>query len=407
MGQECRGIVKSNRKDIDWVDIMKILIYENTSGFSSYTHKLCNALYHYSNSDEIVYVTSTDNDYIKNVDSNIRIVNILKTYSTKEKNSIQWMFNRIWVSLQNILIRNKIVRQEKPDVISIQCTIPVIDRYLFGKMKKYAKVVYTVHDVIPPIKSFYWSISSLKSIYHQADHLVVHTNGNQEDLIREFGIDISKISVIHHGTDINYRKLDKTICRKEIGILDNKPTVLFYGLIRPQKGLDILIEALKGLDANLVIAGAMPTGENFEKYEKCIKDAGIKSYNFIEFVSEEFTEKLYQGCDWVVLPYRYFYSQSGVFMQSIQYRKPVIATDVSSFQEYLEKYQFGLLCKSNDVSDLHEKMKYAFSHPDLQEKFSVNAEQAAIQNSWDKSADLHNQLFKKILKLEQDEINCF
>ena len=51
----------------------------------------------------------------------------------------------------------------------------------------------------------------------------------------------------------------------------------FYGGIREQKGLDDLIRALNGLHCRLVIAGAMPHGESFEKYDTLIRQMDISA----------------------------------------------------------------------------------------------------------------------------------
>ena len=86
----------------------------------------------------------------------------------------------------------------------------------------------------------------------------------------------------------------------------------FYGSIRIQKGLDLLIKALKGIDCNLVVAGAIPFGDSFDRYDKLIENNGINCIKYLEYISEEFTNELFQACELVVLPYKYFYSQSGV-----------------------------------------------------------------------------------------------
>lgn len=373
---------------------MKILIYENSSGFSSYTYKLCNALI--EQGEDVSYLTLENNDEIENIDSRVKVLPYLIDYDKSKKNSIKWLLNRVYVSLYCIIKRNLFCKNKEYDAISIQSTIPIFDQFFLRSFcKKNKNVVYTVHDVIPPIKSFFWSRRSLKRIYTIVPKLIVHTDGNKRQLINEFGFQENKIHVVHHGTDIEYNKMDMETCRCKFGVNQEKTTLLFYGLIREQKGLDVLIKALKGLDnIQLVIAGNMPHGENFNKYKRLITENRIDTVELIQYLPNEWTDELFQACDVVCLPYKYFYSQSGVFMQAIKYRRPVVVSDVSSFSEYINKYNMGILCKPDDVSDLHDKIIILEK---LLKKggvaFEVGLEKAAQENSWMESANKYIKIF--------------
>ena len=374
---------------------MKILIYENSSGFSSYTSKLCEALVK-NEAVRIDYITVENNEYLKNVDERINVLPILKSFDSSKKKSFFWFFNRIYVGFINIIRRNRFCKKNKYDAISIQSTNPVIDRFFIKKFcKQNENVVYTVHDVIPPIRSFSWSKGSLKKMYRSVDKMIVHTEENKRQLVDVFSVPEERIYVVNHGTDVDYVKLDKERCRAELGLDKEKVVLLFYGLIREQKGLDDLIRAMKGLkDCQLFIAGAMPHGESFDAYDSLIKDTGIDAVKMIKFVPEEMTDTVFNSCDVICLPYKYFYSQSGVFMQSIKYRKPVVVSDVSSFREYLNDYSIGILCNPNDPDDLRKKLEELISVLKLDpDRFSADLEKAAKDNSWETSAKKYLTVF--------------
>lgn len=377
---------------------MKLLMYEGSAGFSSYTHKLCNALCEVSEDVEIFYITTRDNKEILGLNERVTLVPVLKDYDESNKNSIRWFINRVYVSIYNIIRRNMMCRVCRYDVISIQFTIPIFDQFLIKKICKKYNVYYTAHDVIPPNKSRFWSMASLHSIYSLVPQIVVHTYGNKKQLETHFGVDEGKISVIHHGMENDYIKRTKEQCLHKLGIdSDNEFILLFYGAIREQKGLDDLIIALRDVDnAHLIIAGAMPYGESFDRYDHLIQENQVKVTKIIEYVPFELTEYLFQACDVVCLPYKYFYSQSGVFMQSIQYRKPVIVSDVSSFGEYITKYKIGILCNPDDSIDLHNKIiemkSLIMQNSDI---FNIGLEKAAIENSWYESAVKHLKVFSE------------
>lgn len=376
---------------------MKILIYENSSGLSSYTSKLCEAICE-SGNYEIDYLTIQNNKYLTSACPRIRVVPKLKTYNKRKKKSLLWLLNRIYVSLFNIRQRGNLCKNNRYDVVSIQETIPIFDQFFIKNFcKKNKNVVYTVHDVVPPIKSLFWSKKSLKKVYSSVDKLIVHTEGNKKQLMDFFGIQEEKICVINHGTDEKYNKLQKSQCKRVLGLNVNKVVILFYGMIRDQKGLDILIESMNGIDnVQLFVAGALPFGETFKEYDTLICKNSIDVFKMVHFIPEEETDIIFNSCDLVCLPYKYFYSQSGVFMKAIKYRKPIIASDVSSFRDYFKKYNIGAICKPNNVSDLRNKIwltiKLLKSNPSF---FYKELDRAAKENSWAISAHKYILAFEK------------
>lgn len=375
---------------------MRILLFENNEGFSSYSHKLANAMINIGDNIELHYLTPTDNKYLDKIDGKVVVKPELSPYPViYKKNSFKWFIDRMRITLNNISLREEYVSKYNPDAIVIQNTMPVVDQYFIGRLKKSTKIVITVHDVIPPIVSKNWSIKSLSRIYNIADTLIVHTDENKKQLIEEFRIDESKIQVIHHGVEIKYDKVDKKETLKKLGIDNDMPVILFYGLIREQKGLDNLIQSLNNQKCNLIIAGALPTGESFEKYEQLLSNANIHDIRMIEYISEEVTNELFQISDIVALPYKYFYSQSGVFMQAIQYHVPIVASDVSGFKSYIDKYKIGYICKPNDVLSLRKALEVLIEDQSKLEECKRNMDLAAFENSWESSAKLYLKVLEK------------
>lgn len=375
---------------------MKLLIYEANSGFTSYTKPLANAMS--ENSDmSVSLMTSKGNKELSGLSPRVNALCDLEEYTSNLKHgTLRWLIDRIAISWRNIIHRNRVVARADFDVILVEFTLPIVDQFYFNKLRKKAKLVFTVHDVIPPNKSRFWSMNSLKKLYGIADHLIVHSKENKDELIDKFQISENKISIIHHGVNSNKILLDKNECRKKLDIDEKENVLLFYGGIREQKGLDNLLQALYGIDSTLIIAGALPHGENFERYEQLISKHNIKTIKMIEYVSDEMTDILYGAADVVALPYKYFFSQSGVFMQAIQYRKLIVASDVSSFSSYVNEYGLGLVCKPNDVESLNKTINEVFHKKDF--LFETAKFEAALKdNSWEAAADKHILLMRNII----------
>lgn len=376
---------------------MNILIYENSTGFSSYSYKLCNGLIEKDTTDVIFYMTGKSNKYLSDIDKRINVIPILKAPNPSIKSGFRWIVDRLYVGLANIVIRNRFVRKNSIDLLNVQSTLPIIDQFFLRRLVKKTHCVLTVHDVIPPIKSYYWSYASLKKIYDVFPRLIVHSQENKNELIEKFGVSDDKISVIHHGTDTRFCEIPRENCLDRLKIkLDDRKIFLFFGLIREQKGLDLFIEAINLLNSKSpvcmgIIAGAMPRGESFEKYNELIKNKD-DFVCLIEYIDEEMVDYLFQAADAVVFPYKYFSSQSGVFMQSIKYRKPIIATDVSSFRQYIEMYCIGKVTdKINSESLSKSMLDFININSQDSEKIKKGLEQAAHDNSWERAAELYKR----------------
>lgn len=376
---------------------MKLIISEYSSGFADYSYILCNELAKDKDFEEIIYLTDAKNFYLSIINTRVRSIKLFLSFSADQRyrrGNVWWLLNRLFVALNNCIRRNNFIKKEKPDTVLIQATMSIFDCHFLKNIGKKTNIYLVVHDVIVPSESKSWSMKSLRKMYQYADGLIVHSETNKRQLIDLFNICETKIYVIPHGIKSTYKKLDKIKCRQELKLFENKTTFLFYGGIRQSKGLDILIKSLSKIDCVLIIAGNMPYGENFEKYKKLIAENHIQTVEFIEFTDDEFRDVLFQASDYLILPYKMFYSQSGVFMQAIQYHLPVIATDVSSFKEYIEKYDIGFIAEPNSVDSLHETIKKAIVS---KKDFEKNMQKVIKENCW----EVTGRMYAKILKVRK------
>ena len=123
----------------------------------------------------------------------------------------------------------------------------------------------------------------------------------------------------------------RSTLRERFGVQPDETALLFFGLIRPYKGLDVLLRALHGIDLHkskirLFIAGEFYTKR--DPYDELLEASGSERITLIDrFVRDDEAAELMTLCDAMVLPYRSA-SQSGIFyrMRSIlAYRSlPVI-----------------------------------------------------------------------------------
>lgn len=138
---------------------------------------------------------------------------------------------------------------------------------------------------------------------------------------------------------------------------ENKVTLLFFGLIRDYKQLDLLIKAVNNLEnpsLNVIIAGKAGQEEQ-EKYLSLIKDKSIYELNF-DFIPNEEIPTIFSKADFLVLPYRSA-TQSGPSLIAINYSVPIIASNIAPFSDMVEDGVNGFLFENNSCEALTAVLK--------------------------------------------------
>jgi glycosyltransferase involved in cell wall biosynthesis len=177
-----------------------------------------------------------------------------------------------------------------------------------------------------------------------------------------------------------------TDARKKLNLPQDRQIILFFGGIRPNKGLDVLLKALKIVKARnqrilLVIAGGLLGRFNFESYSDMIRKAGLSEQvrTFIDFISEEDVDYFFAASNLVVLPYLKFEAQSGVLLRAYAHKKPVVVSNVGAMGELVSSDNIGLAVEPGAVEPLAQAVINALddldkfqSHysPDLESKYS-------------------------------------
>ena len=164
-----------------------------------------------------------------------------------------------------------------------------------------------------------------------------------------------------------------------------KPIALFYGLVRPYKGLDLLLSAF--LEAPLASADILlaVVGEFYEpqsKYQKQLSELTEKEMLYFSpgFADEAYTQLVFCAADIVVLPYRSA-SQSGVVPLAYHYQKPLLVTDLPGLKQPIVSDGTGWVCAPNS-SALSRKLTVAMN--ERKEKKQQQLSQARKNYSWEK-----------------------
>ncbi len=296
----------------------------------------------------------------------------------------------------------------RPDIVHVQW-IPLVDQgvpfeWWFLKLAKRrgAKLVYTVHNVLPhdPKKNYRDTFS--KS-YRLMDALVCHTRETRERLIGEFGVDPKKIWVIPHGPLFyDYKFLPKEEAKRRIGFSPEQCVVLYQGLVRPYKGIDFLLDAWKQIQARhpsarLVIAGR-GEASHMEMVRAKVDELGVQSSVKLDlrYITSEELPVYYQACDIAVYLHREI-TQSGALMTGIAFGKPMVATKLTGFREALQGYDGALCVEYGDVEGLVQLLGGLVGDPERRELLVNHSAREEAQAFWTSIAQKTRECYEAVL----------
>ena len=171
----------------------------------------------------------------------------------------------------------------------------------------------------------------------------------------------------------------------------NGKTLLFFGFVRPYKGLSVLLKAMQALpDIKLLCVGDFDGKRG--KYEEEIEELGIAGRVEITdgYIPDTEVKYWFSQCDAAVLPYTSA-TQSGIAQIAFGFRKPVIATTVGGLPEVIEDGKTGVLCKPDDPVDLARGIERFYAIRD-EVPFAENIETESGRFSWEALADTIHEL---------------
>lgn len=221
---------------------------------------------------------------------------------------------------------------------------PLISFIAKKLQKKSIKVAILIDNLVPHEESFLDSWMA-RRILGRADHVVTMSKSVSAD-VQAHRPGIKTSTLFHPLYEIYKSTQSKAEARARLN-LPNHPIVLYFGLIRPYKGLDIMIKALGTIKREFDDYTALILGEAYEdsqKYEDLIKSEGIASYTIFknEFIADNDLPLYFSAADVLVLPYRTA-TQSGIVGIALQMDRPVIATNVGGLGEYIQEGETGYL----------------------------------------------------------------
>ncbi|HIF29845.1 MAG: glycosyltransferase [bacterium] len=277
------------------------------------------------------------------------------------------IFNNIHTILKPLnffswLKGKSLIRKKNPDRLILSYWsfffIPIY-MFLLGSTKRGNRYVL-FHNVISHENRIFEKFL-LKLFIKKIDYCIVMNEYN-EKLILQINSRAKIIKNFHPIYELPYSDSSSNIYKKDLNI-EKKKTILFFGLIRQYKGLDLLINAIALSKDKLNDLKVLVVGENYQsldRYHKIIRDCDIEdSFIFVNnFISKADIKKYFLSSDLVVLPYKSA-SQSGVLSLAYNFNRPVIITDVGGLSDYVSDNKSGFIVQPNS-QDISNKINMFF-----------------------------------------------
>jgi glycosyltransferase involved in cell wall biosynthesis len=234
----------------------------------------------------------------------------------------------------------------------------------------------------------WWKRLMTNLVLRRADALVAHARTEADDAWkRSRGKHVIKTFLPVHelGGEIPSREE----ARQKLGI-GAQHVALFFGHMRPFKGLDIALRAWPELKTDVLLLAA---GEAWWDLED--EYLGLASKNVrleFRYIPDSEIATYFSACDVVIAPYR-AEAQSGVALTAFHFARPVIATRVGGLPEIIDGTN-GMLIEPEDPHDLARAVDEFFTTRD-RASMERGAADAARRYSWSEYAKVFERLVNR------------
>jgi glycosyltransferase involved in cell wall biosynthesis len=250
--------------------------------------------------------------------------------------------------------------------------------------------VLTAHDVLAREPSARQRAAQ-RRLYRRMDAVIVHSEHGRRRLVEELGLAPALVHTIPHGA---FEHLASAPAGPVPAELDDTgaPVVLCFGLIRPYKGLDVLLEAWNPVtDAQLWIVGR-------PRYDiaPLRARAGANVRWVTRYVDDGELAACFRRADVVVLPYREI-EQSGVLATALAFASPLVLSDVGGFAE-VAAAGAARLVPAGDPPALRVALTGLLSDPAERDRLATAARALASGEwSWQRVAERTKALYASLL----------
>jgi len=294
-------------------------------------------------------------------------------------------------------------KKERPDLVIFKFWLPFMGP-CFGtiariiKKNKHTKVITIIDNIIPHEKRIGDQILT-KYFVKPVDAFVAMSKSVLTDL-KKFDTKKPRAYSPHPIFDNFGAKISREIALKNLGLPSSNKYILFFGIIRDYKGLDLLLNAFadsrfKTLNIKLIVVGEFYDDD--KKYINQIEQLGLSDSVILkdEFIVNEDVKNYFCAADILAQPYKTA-TQSGVTQIGYHFEKPMLVTNVGGLGELIPDQIAGYVVQPNP-EDIRTALIDFFEN-DRKDIMIKNVKAEKAKYSWDKMVNVINLLFNEVQK---------
>ncbi len=296
-----------------------------------------------------------------------------------------------WINAANPLnwpVAARRIRQLQPDLVITRYWLPfmgpslgTVTRLLPKSVEKVALCDNVIpHEARPGDRLF------TRYFLAAFDRFITMSRQVREE-IGEFSS--KPVQYLPHPINDNLgERVERSEARRRLGLRAEGRYLLFFGLIRKYKGLDILLRALaapglRKLGVELIVAGEFY--DDPAEYHDLIEELGLTAavHLFDHYIPTAELGNYFGAADLVAQTYRTA-SQSGITQMAYHFDAPMLVTDVGGLAEIVPDGVVGYVAQP-EPEDVAAKIE-RFYREDRREEFTAGVRQEKVKYSWDEFA---------------------
>jgi D-inositol-3-phosphate glycosyltransferase len=267
--------------------------------------------------------------------------------------------------------------------------------HTLGEVKSRARV--SEHETEP-------RIAAERAIARAADRIVVAGSDERQQLVRLYGADAGRISVVPCGVNLElFQPVAKEEARAQLGLREDDRILLFVGRIEPLKGVDILLGAAAQVQSDsdcfvLVIGGDSSARQGEMAHLRSLAaELGIAEHvNFLGAVDHEKLPLFYSAADVCVVPS--FYESFGlVALEAMACGTPVVASRVGGLAVTVRDGETGYLIPWRCPEPFAERIELLLGNEELRRAFGKSAREEVERYRWGNVADAVLQIYGEVI----------
>ncbi len=262
------------------------------------------------------------------------------------------------------------------------------------------RVILTLHNVFPH-EAAPWSRWLFHSVFRLAHRFIVHSERNAQVLIEQYPRAAGRVTVVPMGihTVTSEQNLSRQQARKRLELPAESPVILAFGNIRPYKGLDVVLRALRQVidaeqEATLLVAGQ--PWDSFERYQRLIDELDLAAHVCLrlEYLPESEIKACFAAADLAVFPYTHFDAQSAAATLALSSGVPLVVSDVGGLPELVDDAR--AVVPANDPEALAQTLRTVLADEALLVKLAADAKRRAAELDWGVIAQRTVEVYRAI-----------